>query len=206
MKREGSGTTGSTTGGDAREAIAEAAAESGEADTVGRKDNGEKNSSRSGKKRGFSRLVLPGLLVLALVAAAVFGVLWWQERKDEQLRSSAEAAATRMVTELATYSHEDFEENIARVKASATPEFSDNYTEVAESLRELVVNGEGESTAEIAHAAVESIGDEEAVVLVFLDQNIVNVAVPDGRQDVSRMVVTLQRQDGEWKLQDAQTV
>ncbi|ANI91437.1 hypothetical protein [Dietzia timorensis] len=166
----------------------------------------EKDSSRGAERRGISRLALPAALVLALVAACGFGLLWWRERSDQQLRTSAEDAATRMVTDLATYSHEDFEANIARVKSSATPEFSDNYTEVAESLRELVVNGKGESTAEIAHAAVESISDEEAVVLVFLDQHILNVAVPDGRQDVSRMVVTLQRHDGEWKLQDAQTV
>lgn len=94
--------------------------------------------------------------------------------------------------------------NIEAVVADATPEFADRYREVSEGLRELLTNGQGTSTGTVTHAGVQSVDTGSAVVLVFLDQEITNVTVPEGRVDASRMVVTLVRDGNRWLLDSAE--
>ena len=90
------------------------------------------------------------------------------------------------------------------VAAEATPGFADRYREVSDGLRDLLASGEGTSNGTVSHAAVESVDGDTAVVLVFLDQEVTNVTVPDGRVDSSRMVVTVVRDGDRWLLDDAQ--
>ena len=52
--------------------------------------------------------------------------------------------------------------------------------------------------------SLERVSGDTAIVLVFLDQEITNVTVPDGRVDSSRMVVTVVRDGDRWLLDDAQ--
>ncbi|QPG48420.1 MULTISPECIES: hypothetical protein [unclassified Rhodococcus (in: high G+C Gram-positive bacteria)] len=50
---------------------------------------------------------------------------------------------------------------------------------------------------------VETLDADRATVLVFLDQDVKNVAVPDGRVDATRFLITLDRVDDRWLLQGA---
>src|SRR5699024_8424348 len=130
------------------------------------------------RRRG---LVVVPILVALLVACGYLGYLVWQDREDEQLRSTAAAEASRLVEQLATYDHADVDANHEAVTAEATPEFAESYREVSDGLRELLSSGEGASTGTVVRSAVESVADDSAVVLVLLDQEISYVTVPDGR-------------------------
>jgi len=152
------------------------------------------------RRRG---LVVVPILVALLVACGYLGYLVWQDREDEQLRSTAAAEASRLVEQLATYDHADVDANLEAVTAEATPDFAESYREVSDGLRELLSSGEGASTGTVVRSAVESVADDSAVVLVFLDQEISNVTVPDGRVDASRMVVGLSRDGDRWLLDSA---
>lgn len=153
--------------------------------------------------RGGVVVVVAVLAVILLLACGYLGYLVWQDRRDEQLRVSAAADASRLVIQLATYDHADVQSNLDAVTAEATPEFAAQYREVSEGLAELLSSGEGTSTGTVAHAAVESVDPERAVVLVFLDQEVTNVTVPEGRVDASRMVVELGRDGDRWLLHSA---
>lgn len=155
-----------------------------------------------GRRRG--GLVVVTLVVVALlVACGYLGYLVWQDHRDERLRASAAEDASRLVVQLATYDHTDVEGNLDAVTAEATPEFAAQYREVSDGLAELLSSGEGTSAGTVTHAAVESVDDQSAVVLVFLDQEVTNVTVPDGRVDASRMVVGLSRDGDRWLLDSA---
>ena len=159
----------------------------------------------SGGRRGRARRIAGVLMIVALLAAtAVLGYLAWQNHRDDELRRTAAADATRLVTQLASYDHTDVDANLDAVVAEATPDFAERYREVSDGLRELLASGEGTSTGTVSHAAVESIDEERAVVLVFLAQEVANVTVPEGRVDSSRMVVTIVRDGDRWLLNDAQ--
>ena len=144
------------------------------------------------------------VVVLLAVAAAVLGFLLLQEHRQDDLRRSAAEEASRLVVQLATYDHADVDANLDAVAAEATPGFAARYREVSDGLRDLLASGEGTSTGTVSHSAVESIDGDTAVVLVFLDQEVTNVTVPDGRVDFSRMVVTVVSDGDRWLLDDAQ--
>ena len=180
---------------------ADAAAGARGADVVAG-DEARAGASRRGGRAG---RILAVVVILALLAStAVLGYLLWQGHQEDELRRAATDDASRLVVQLASYDHTDVDANLAVVTAEATTDFAERYREVSEGLRELLASGEGTSTGTVTHAAVESVDDERAVVLVFLDQEISNVTVPEGRVDSSRMVVTLVRDDERWLLDDAQ--
>ncbi|MET3860494.1 Mce-associated membrane protein [Dietzia sp. 2505] len=155
--------------------------------------------------RRSAALIVGALVVVALVAACAWlGYLVWSDHREDELRRSATEDATRLVAQLASYDHTDVDANIEAVVAEATPEFAERYREVSEGLRELLTSGQGTSTGTVTHAGVQSVDTNSAVVLVFLDQEITNVTVPEGRVDASRMVVTLVRDGNRWLLDSAE--
>lgn len=168
-------------------------------DAVG---SGAPEPSGAPGRRG--RVVTTMVIAVLLVAAGVLGYLLWQDHRQDELRRTAAEDASRLVVQLATYDHTDVDANLDAVVAEATPGFADRYREVSEGLRDLLASGEGTSNGTVSHAAVESVDGDIAVVLVFLDQEVTNVTVPDGRVDSSRMVVTVVRDGDRWLLDDAQ--
>lgn len=168
--------------------------------TVPASDGGE--TAGGGGRTG--RLIAALLIAILAVAVGVLGYLLWQDHRQDELRRSAAQDASRLVVQLATYDHNDVDANLDAVVAEATPGFAERYREVSDGLRELLARGEGTSTGTVTNAAVESISGDTAIVLVFLDQEITNVTVPDGRVDSSRMVVTVVRDGDRWLLDDAQ--
>ncbi|MEH6380784.1 MAG: hypothetical protein V7768_03625 [Dietzia cercidiphylli] len=155
-------------------------------------------------RRNSARIVSAVVVVALVAACAWLGYLVWSDHREDELRRSAVEDATRLVVQLASYDHGDVDANIEAVVADATPEFADRYREVSEGLRELLTNGQGTSTGTVTHAGVQSVDTGSAVVLVFLDQEITNVTVPEGRVDASRMVVTLVRDGNRWLLDSAE--
>lgn len=157
------------------------------------------------RARGRPVRVATAVIMVALLAACGYlGSLAWADQREDELRRSATEDATRLVVQLATYDHADVDANLDAVVAEATPGFADRYREVSEGLRELLTSGQGTSAGTVVHAGVESVDAERAVVLVFLDQEVTNVTVPEGRVDASRMVVTLVRDGDRWLLDAAE--
>lgn len=154
-------------------------------------------------KRGAARWVVAVVVAVLLAASAFFGIRWWQAEQDASLRSEAVDRAREFAVALGTYDFRSFDDNIAAVTANSTEEFSAKYDGVAGDLRGLVENGEGVSEAHVEHAGLESFDGEVATVLVFLDQDVRNVMVPEGRTDATRFVVTVKRVDGRWLLDGA---
>ena len=166
-------------------------------------EGGGAGAATGGPVRRGGLVVVTLVAVALLVACGYLGYLVWQDRRADDLRTSAVEDASRLVIQLATYDHTDVEANLEAVTAEATPEFAEQYREVSAGLADLLSSGEGTSTGTVTHAAVQSVDPDRAVVLVFLDQEITNVTVPEGRVDASRMVVELSRDGDRWLLDSA---
>lgn len=168
------------------------------------RDSGE-GADHSPPRRGrLGRVAVTALVVVLLAACGWLGYLVWTDHREDELRRSATEEATRLVVQLASYDHADVDSNLEAVVAEATPGFADRYREVSEGLRELLASGQGTSIGTVTHAGAQSVDAGRAVVLVFLDQEVTNVTVPDGRVDASRMVVTLVRDGESWLLDAAE--
>lgn len=157
---------------------------------------------RSGPGAARRWIVRGSILVLA-VAAIAFGVLWWRGESVDRLRTDALDSAREYAITLGTYDFQSFDASLAAVTEISTEDFAAKYNSVAGELRSLVENGQGSSVARADHAAVETVDGERATVLVFLDQDVKNVAVPDGRTDATRFLITLERDGDRWLLDGA---
>jgi Mce-associated membrane protein len=172
-------------------------------------DAGDGTPALSPDARGASRRVGPArwaviASIVALLAAAAFlGFRWWQAEEGAALRAEAVTKAREYAVMLGTYDYRTFDESLAAVTANSTAEFAAKYEGVAGDLRGLVENGQGTSVARADHAGLESFDGETATVLVFLDQDVTNAVVPDGRTDATRFIVTVERVDDRWLLDGA---
>ncbi|MEE2030814.1 hypothetical protein [Rhodococcus chondri] len=171
-------------------------------DTAG--ENGATVALRGAASSGSrSRRVVLAVIVLLVLAAAFSGFRWWQAEEVASLRAEAVGKAREYAVALGTYDYQSFDESLAAVTANSTAEFSEKYNGVARDLRGLVENGQGASVARADHAGLESLDGDVATVLVFLDQDVKNVVVPEGRTDATRFLITLKRVDGRWLLDGA---
>lgn len=149
------------------------------------------------------RWIVRGLILVLAVATVAFAVLWWRGEAADRLRAEALDSAREYAITLGTYDFQSFDASLAAVTEISTEEFAAKYNSVAGELRSLVENGQGSSVARADHAAVETVDGERATVLVFLDQDVKNVAVPDGRTDATRFLITLERDGDRWLLAGA---
>lgn len=156
-------------------------------------------------RRSLRRAVVV-LAVLSLVLAGVagfFGYEYYRHQQLEDLRTSALDAATQYTVDLATYDYEQPNANLDTVVAQSTSEFGAKYRGVASDLQSILAEGKGTAKGAVRYAGLVSLDDEKTVVAVFLDQEVHNVMVPEGRTDASRMVITLVRSDDRWLLDGA---
>ncbi len=151
------------------------------------------------------RTLAPLLVILALLGGLGWGgAMLWDKSQTEDARASALDAGRRYATDLATYSYQNLDNNLAVVRAHSAGEFSGQYQQVASNLKDLIVKYQSNSSAKIVQAGLVSGNRDAAEVIVFLDQTVTNTNSPQPRVDRNRMQLTLLRQDSDWKLSNVQ--
>ncbi|QWF23045.1 hypothetical protein KM427_04760 [Nocardioides sp. LMS-CY] len=179
--------------------------------------------TRPPRPRGTFRLVLLGVLVLALLASA--GCLVWllAERRGaaDRTQSERDAAlrqAEQFVLRLNTYGPGQLDDQgrlpgyRQQVSEVITPKFAADFERSGLPIAEqIVVKQRYGRTAEVYGAGVESIGPADATVIVAagLTGSYPDPQHPKDRSqrvetdpDVLRWEVDLVRSDGDWRVDD----
>jgi Mce-associated membrane protein len=155
------------------------------------------------------------LVVFVVVLFVISGgVTAWLRISDLQQRvdtleaqtlaaEDARQAAILLAQDLATYDYRDLGGNFQHVAANATQNFSGQLRALTEEL-----GPELQQTRAVANATVRSAGvvradAGKAVVAVFVDQTVTNTRTPEPRTERSRMELTLLKQAGVWRLDQA---
>ena len=154
-------------------------------------------------KRSASRVVatVAATLVFVLVAGG-FGFLgWklWQSHQLNQAREQAQAAAVAYAQVLTSIDSDKVDENFNQVLAGSTGEFRDMYSKSSMQLRQLLIDNKATAHGVVVESAVQSATPNKVVVLLFVDQSVSNTSVPDPRIDRSRIKMTLEKVDGQWR-------
>jgi Mce-associated membrane protein len=131
-----------------------------------------------------------------------------QERVDtlEAQTFATEAArqdAILLAEDLATYDYRDLEGNFRHVASRATPRFADQLRTLTEQLGPELQRTRAVATATARSAGVVRAEDAKTVVAVFVDQTVTNTKTPRPRVERSRMELTLVREGGAWRLDQA---
>lgn len=152
---------------------------------------------------GWRRRVLVGSVAFVFVAAlALSGFLGWKLWQAEQVAQAgqqAQDAAVAYAQILTSIDANKVDENFDQVLAGATGEFKDMYSQSSVQLRQLLIDNKATAHGVVVQSAVQSASKDKVVVLLFVDQSVSNSTVPDPRIDRSRIKMTMEKVDGQWR-------
>lgn len=154
-------------------------------------------------KNGWRRRAVIGVVVAAFVALAAgagfLGWKLWQNDRVAQAGQQARDAAVTYAQVLTSIDSDKVDENFNQVLAGATGEFKDMYSQSSVQLRQLLIDNKASAHGAVVESAVQSAAEDRVVVLLFVDQSVSNTSVPDPRIDRSRIKMTMEKVDGQWR-------
>jgi len=157
----------------------------------------------------YSRRGVIALAVAVLVAAVAVGVLWLQtDRADQRSADSraAMSAATAAAQVIFSYDYRTFDAGVAKAKPYLTGDFAKEYAQTTASLKATAQQEQAVVQAQVSAASVvESTGDH-VELLVYLNQYRRNTNITGEKVDQNRVVLTLVRTGGGWKVSAASAI
>ncbi|MGV0596423.1 DUF3329 domain-containing protein [Mycolicibacterium porcinum] len=162
----------------------------------------DKTEAQTGKPSWRRRVLVGALAAVFIAALALSGFLgWnaWQARQVAQAGKQAQDAAVSYAQILTSIDSNKVDENFNQVLAGATGEFKDMYSQSSMQLRQLLIDNKASAHGVVVESAVQSASKDKVVVLLFVDQSVSNTTVPDPRIDRSRIKMTMEKVDGQWR-------
>jgi Mce-associated membrane protein len=157
----------------------------------------------------YSRRGVIALAVVVLVAALAVGALWLQtDRADQRSADSraAMSAATAAAQVIFSYDYRTFDAGVAKAKPYLTGDFAKEYAQTTASLKATAQQEQAVVQAQVSAASVvESTGDH-VELLVYLNQYRRNTNITGEKVDQNRVVLTLVRTGGAWKVSAASAI
>ena len=157
----------------------------------------------------YSRRGVIALAIAVLVAAAAVGALWLQtDRADQRSADSraAMSAATAAAQVIFSYDYRTFDAGVAKAKPYLTGDFAKEYAQTTASLKATAQQEQAVVQAQVSAASVvESTGDH-VELLVYLNQYRRNTNITGEKVDQNRVVLTLVRVGGGWKVSAASAI
>jgi Mce-associated membrane protein len=129
-----------------------------------------------------SRLYWPLAAAAVVAICALLGASGWMAWHhhnvlQEQRRSAAFIATARQgVINLTSLDFKKAKEDVQRVLDSATGEFRDDFQRRADDFASVVKDSKAVTEGSVAATAVESMGNDSAVVLVLANERVTNLA------------------------------
>ncbi|BDB41492.1 hypothetical protein Mkiyose1665_09830 [Mycobacterium kiyosense] len=150
------------------------------------------------------RSIMPVLLVASLAVSGFLGWKQWQSHQIQLAGQQAQQAAVKYAQVLTSIDSNNVDENFRQVLDGATGEFKDMYSQSSVQLRQLLIDNKATAHGVVVDSAIASESANKVVVLVFVDQTVANMAVPDPRIDRSRIKMTMEHVDGRWRAAKVQ--
>jgi Mce-associated membrane protein len=149
------------------------------------------------------------LAIAVLLAAVLAGTAWFNhqraERRDTAIREST-AAATAAAQAIFSYDYRTFDASVANGKSFVTGEFADEYTQTTTSLKSAATAEQAVVHAQVSAIAVINATTDHVELLLYLNQYRRNVNIAGEKVDQNRVVLTMVRTGGEWKVVKAAAV
>jgi len=154
-------------------------------------------------------MALAALLTTALLAATGF-MLWQHQLAARQHHRAAEyaAAARQGVVNLMSIDYATAQDSVQRVLDSSTGRFRSNFAETADDFVKALKDEKIVTKATVNEAAVESMTDDSAVVMVSATSRRDGPQAPKDQQQprLWRVVLTLQRDGDQIKMSGVEFV
>jgi Mce-associated membrane protein len=151
------------------------------------------------------------LLVMCVVLAVAVGVAWWRTHDDppaagadaltsSSAREDGRQAAARLTRTVLSYDWRTLDEDVAAASKVSAPSFRAQYARAMSGVRAQTVRNRVTLTAAPVDTAIVSASGSRLVALVFVDQTTTARGSANRRLDQNRVLVTLTRHGGEWRV------
>jgi Mce-associated membrane protein len=157
---------------------------------------------------GFGLMI--GLLVLCLVLAGVAAFAWTRDEDSAktgsgaitsaQARESGLQAASTLTQKVLSYNWQTLDQDMKSTEAVLAPNFRKQYAKTMSGVRQQTLKNQVKLTASVVAASIVSATDEKVEALVFVNQITTAKNAGGQRLDQNRVLVTLGRHGGEWRV------
>ncbi len=148
--------------------------------------------------------IAAAVAVGVLAGAGYGGWRLYQHHETEVGAQQALVAAQKYVMTLTNFDavHPDpaDEKDMDYLLDAATGEYKDMYARSQAKLLQLQVEKQATGRGTIVDSAIKSISRDKVVVVVLADQAVTNTDNPDPLLDRSRLRVTMDKVDGQWRV------
>jgi Mce-associated membrane protein len=147
------------------------------------------------------------VVICALLGAS--GWMAWQHHKVMQGRQQSAAfvgAARQGIINLTSLDFNKSKEDVQRIVDSATGEFRDQFQKTADDFASVVKDTKAVAEGSVAAAAVESTGQDSAVVLVLANERVTNLAGAKDQPRTFRFRVSVVSDGDQLKLSKVEFV
>ena len=142
-------------------------------------------------------------IVLICAFAGVSGIMMWQDRDAtdrEQRAANFVAGARQGVVNMTSLDFNRAKEDVQRVLDSSTGQFKDDFQQRAKDFTAVVEQSKVVTQGTVTAAAVESMDDHSASVLVSAISRITNSAGAKDEPRMWRLRVTVTEEGGQYKM------
>ena len=151
-------------------------------------------------------------MVLCLLLSCVAGVAWWRsEHPDKgaapdgaitstEARDAGMQAAARLTQKVLSYDWKTLDADSKANQAVLAPSFRKEYSETMSGVKAEAVKNQVKLAASTQATSIVSATENKVVALVFLNQITTAKGTANRRVDSSRVLVTLTRSGGDWRI------
>ena len=152
------------------------------------------------------------LVVLCLVLAALAGFAWWRSENPEdgaapdgaitsaQARDAGMQAAAKLTEQVLSYDWKTLDADMKSAQKLLAPSFRSKYAETLNKVKAQTVKNQVELKASVVATSIVSATEDKVVALVFVNQVTTAKGTDNQRLDQNRVLVTLGRDGGEWRV------
>ena len=149
------------------------------------------------------------LLILIGIVVLIGGYAWFDQSRMSREQAAAReclAVAPAAAAALFSYDYRTFDASVANGRSFATGAFENEYAQTTAALKGTAVKEQAVVTAQASVAGVVSHVGSQVEVLLYVNQYRRNVNISGERVDQNRVVLTMTKVDGQWKVTSAAAI
>jgi Mce-associated membrane protein len=159
-----------------------------------------------------SARLLVMLLVLTVVLMGTTAFAWYRGEHPSEgkapdgaitsstARDAGMQAAAQLTEKVLSYDWKTFDKDVAAAEAVMAPSFRAEYAKTVGGVKQQTLKNQVKLTASAVASSIVTASQTKVVALVFVNQVTTAKGAGNERVDSSRLLVTLTRDGGEWRV------
>jgi len=156
--------------------------------------------------------LMVALVVVCLVLAGLAGYAWYRSEHPAEgaapdgaitsssARDAGMQAAAKLTQKVLSYDWKTIDEDTKAAEAVLAPSFRAEYAKTMAGVKDQTIKNQVKLTATAVSTSIVSATEHKVVALVFVNQVTTAKTTTNQRVDSSRVLVTLTRGDGDWRI------